>query len=231
MDNESQGFDTKLMFDAWKRTIDTQEHFNDICMKIRNFYISVVSALLAFIGLVLGDLDSPYFRAAGLEIHSALPVLLAVILATYLFYFIDRHWYHRLLLGSVKNALAIEEALKDKVPGIMLTHAIGENSPISVKDKGWGNSILYTFGWLFGSDPRVEDEKSIHSDAKIGIFYKSIAWLFIVVTLATASIGGMRFPDSPVGDAKAELFDTTGGQAGTDTAEPGAIEESPVTAD
>ena len=32
----------KLAVDVWKQSIDVQRHFNDICLKIRNFFIMVV---------------------------------------------------------------------------------------------------------------------------------------------------------------------------------------------
>jgi hypothetical protein len=40
----------EYIIEAWKKSIDVQQHFNEICMKIRNFYISLVSALIALIG-------------------------------------------------------------------------------------------------------------------------------------------------------------------------------------
>src|SRR4051794_6049092 len=109
--------------EAWKKSIEVQQHFNEICMKIRNFYISFVSALLALIGVVLSRMTDPYFQIWHFQVNVGIPVLAAIVFATILFYFIDRHWYHRLLVGAVKNALDIENALTSEVPGIGLTKA------------------------------------------------------------------------------------------------------------
>jgi hypothetical protein len=42
------------------------------------------------------------------------------IFGAYLFYFIDRYWYHRLLVGSVKHAIEIEKKYKNEMPELSL---------------------------------------------------------------------------------------------------------------
>jgi len=183
----------KLAIDAWKQSIEVQQHFNEICMKIRNFYISFVSALLALIGVVVSGIDDPFFVLWEYDVHIALPILFAAIIATYLFYFVDLHWYHRLLKGAVRNALEIEKRYKSEVVGLQLTTLIGRESPIDVSSN-WpiGNWLFWIFGILFGADDRVRKKNEVHSDAKIGIFYKSISWIFIVLFLAFAFFGGIK---------------------------------------
>ena len=182
-------------FDAWKQSIEVQRHFNDMCMKIRNLYITVLSALIAFLGLILSELNDPFFRVGMFSVHTSLVLLFSIVAATYLFYFIDRHWYHRLLVGAVQNAIEIEKSLKDKIPGIQLTYLIGENSPLDVSEKTPGATALYWLARIFGSDRRVKKDKKIHSDAKISMFYKSVGIFFVVIFVAIAFGGGIKKAD------------------------------------
>ena len=47
------------------------------------------------------------------------------------FWFMDRHWYHRLLLGAVRQGMKIEEKLETVLPEITLTESIKKESPTS----------------------------------------------------------------------------------------------------
>lgn len=190
----------KYTIEAWKQSVDVQQHFNEICMKIRNYYITVVTALLALIGVILSRVTDPFFAIGPWDVHTALPVLAAIVLASYLFYFIDRHWYHRLLLGAVRNALEIENHLDNSVTGIQLTTKIGDASPIDVSSWAPGSVLLWLLGVVFGADPRIRRDNMIHSDAKISIFYKSIAAMFAVLFVATALSGGV----TPVSNAASD---------------------------
>ena len=209
--NDANGDSHGHSIEAWKKSIEVQQHFNEICMKIRNFYISFIAALLAFIGVIAGRSSDPFFELGLYKVHIALPVISAIIIATYLFYFIDRHWYHRLLVGSVQNAIKIEERLKDEVYGIELSTTIGRNSPLDVSSRrSLGALLLWLIGIAFGSDRRVWSENAIHSDAKISMFYKSIGFLFIVFLIAGAAFGG-------VGKKHPDTAPVTGGEMTTTT--------------
>lgn len=54
----------------------------------------------------------------------ALLVLVAIIM-TVAFWLMDRHWYHRLLLGAVDHGRSIEDSLNTTLPQIGLTVSIG----------------------------------------------------------------------------------------------------------
>jgi hypothetical protein len=188
----------EYIVEAWKKSIEVQQHFNEICLKIRSFYISVVTALLALIGVVLSRAADPYFQVWQFQVSAGIPVLAAIVFATMLFYFIDRHWYHRLLVGAVQNAIAIENAIGRDVPGIGLTKMIGASSPLDVSGKGsWG---WYFLGRLFGADKRVKSDKKIHSDAKVALFYTSVAWFFLAVLVVAVFSGGDQAHASASGD-------------------------------
>ena len=90
------------IIEAWKTVVGVQKHFNDISMRIHSMFITILLALFASIGFLID-------KKLGLEIfhlnvqYSTLVPIFG-ILGTFLFYFIDRYWYHRLLVGSVKHA-------------------------------------------------------------------------------------------------------------------------------
>ena len=185
------------LMEAWKQSISVQMHFNDICMKIRNYYITVVSSLIALTGVIISQLDDPYFLIAGLFFHVSVPLLISIILASWLFYFMDRHWYHRLLMGAVINAAAIEDTLSETMKGVGLTKTISEHSPIDVEKKGFGERVLYVLALLTWSDNKAWKEKKIHSDAKIAIFYKFIAYGFLAILVVVTSSGGIKLDHTP----------------------------------
>jgi hypothetical protein len=177
----------KNIIDVWKTIVDVQMHFNDIEMRIRSTFITLVLALCASVGF----LTDKKITVDGATIFFITFIPLLGIVATYLFYFIDRHWYHRLLLGAVKHAIQIEKKHADTLPELSLSDAIGRESPVTLK-----NVISRSVATLVVSDQRYKKERVLHSDAKIEFFYKSIALLFILVFLVVLLFGGVLFGDS-----------------------------------
>jgi len=107
---------------AWGKSIDVQQHFNELEMKIRNYVITVVVAV---------------FGAAGIAMKENLPVLASLILVfgvvgVLLFWMMDALWYHRLLKGAVDHATFIEHRLSKHLPELGLSESIGKASPIKI---------------------------------------------------------------------------------------------------
>src|SRR5436305_1640039 len=101
----------KNVIDVWKAIVDVQMHFNDIEMRIRSVFITLVLALGASIGFMA---DKKLAIVVGsVTIFFVILLSLLGVIAAYLFYFIDRHWYHRLLVGAVKHAIEIEKKYAD----------------------------------------------------------------------------------------------------------------------
>jgi hypothetical protein len=111
-------------FKAWEKTIDVQQHFNNIEMQIRNIAITVLAGVIGAAGVVLKD-----------SAFSAAVIIFAGLIAWVAFFLMDRFWYHNLLYGSVKHAQEIEVRLQEKIPGIKLSTSIGNASPIHVFSK------------------------------------------------------------------------------------------------
>ena len=136
-------------------------------MKIRNLYFTILAAAIGLIGAVQGRKIVNVFP--GLTIHIVIFVVLAVIPISMLFYFLDRHWYHRLLLGAVKHCGDIEKKYKDTLPELQMGTYISKESPI--KFDGWWRNVFW-----FVKDKRYRDDSMLHSDGKLEVLYKSVIW-------------------------------------------------------
>jgi|GEM_PF-281073 phosphoglycolate phosphatase-like HAD superfamily hydrolase len=116
--------------EAWKKTVDVQMHFNDLELRIRNFAITLLGAILGVAALTLKD--NPSFIIYSLNIPVASVVAFIAFVCWNAFYFMDRFWYHRLLRGAVKQGLLFEKQICVAIPNFKLTKSIGDSSPFSV---------------------------------------------------------------------------------------------------
>jgi hypothetical protein len=120
------------------------------------------------------------------DIQFSTIVPLIGVLGACLFYFIDRYWYHRLLVGSVKHAIGIEKKYRDEIPELSLSDAIGKESPY----KPSGRLVRFA-AWLVVKEKRYRDSGNLHSDGKIELFYKSVVVGLLVLTVIVALMGGV----------------------------------------
>jgi len=134
-----------MALDIWKKTIDVQQHFNDLELRIRNYAVTVLAALFGVTAFAFKE--HLELSLIGIYTSAAVGVLLAGVIGWSAFYFMDRLWYHRLLQGAVDHGVSIEKRIQKVLPEIPLTDSIGRASPLS----------------LFGL--------KIHSKHKIDIFY------------------------------------------------------------
>jgi hypothetical protein len=147
--------------EIWKKVVDVQQHFNDLEMRIRNFAVTILGALFGAAGLALSrDIK---IDVGGVDFPLGLFFLLAALVTWSAFWFMDRHWYHRLLYGAVKHGMKVENSIKMAVPEIALTQSIGEESPIQLR------------AW------------KIRSPAKINIFY-GVGALAVIIAIVALSL-------------------------------------------
>jgi hypothetical protein len=116
--------DERAVVQAWKKTVDVQQHFNDLEMRIRNIALTVTAALMGAVGLGVSQLNLtavfPWY--SSLLAGSGLGLWIA-------FYFMDRRWYHRLLYGAVRHGEFIEQRCRIVLPELQLTDTISQQSP------------------------------------------------------------------------------------------------------
>jgi hypothetical protein len=152
--------------EAWKTTIEVQQHFNTLEMQIRNFAVTVLTAVLGAAAISMGQEKYASVSLGGFVVPLASILFLAGLVAWVSFYLMDRFWYHRLLDGAVEHAKGIENDLKDQLPGILLSTTIGKASALKLR----------------GPDGVWE----IHSNGKIDLFYGIVG--LIVAGLLVASL-------------------------------------------
>jgi phosphoglycolate phosphatase-like HAD superfamily hydrolase len=152
---ENIGFVTEL----WKKTVEVQQHFNDLELRIRNFALTIIAAVLGLAAYALKDnLKIILWRH---EVSLAAALLVTSVVVWLAFYFMDRWWYHRLLYGAVDHGRFIENRWKNVLPEFALTDSIGKYSPFP----------------FFG--------RKIHTPRKIDIFYGAgVAFLFLLAYFA-----------------------------------------------
>lgn len=132
-DSAADDDEIKNVLDVWKKTVDVQQHFNDLEMRIRNFAVTIVGVLIAAVGFTYQQsLETTLF---GFKFAAGLGIVLAAAIVWLGFFLMDRFWYHILLKGAVKHASLIEKKYSDKIPFIGLGGTISE---VSGSVKIWG---------------------------------------------------------------------------------------------
>lgn len=114
-------------------------------IRVRNFAITVTGAILGAAGFAVKEGLS--LTVFGFHVPLSAFLVFVGLLSGIGFWLMDRHWYHRLLLGAVRHGETIEKALQGVLPEISLTRAITLASPTKIGK------------W------------KIHSRTKMGFFY------------------------------------------------------------
>ncbi|WP_414501769.1 hypothetical protein [Zymobacter sp. IVIA_5232.4 C2] len=166
--------------EVWKKIVDVQQHFNDLELRIRNFALIVTGAFLGLGGYAIKD--GGFTNLCGNYISSAALIIGASLLPLCAFYLMDRLWYHRLLDGSVKAGIEVENKLKDIGIEVELGKHISNASPFNL--------------WVVN--------KKVHSRHKMDWFYGllSIAIIILSITLAHA----IKLPENIPKNIKNESF-------------------------
>lgn len=144
LDNEK----LKLVVEVWKKTVDVQQHFNDLELRIRNFALTLLVGVLGGTALALKEGRVPV-NVGGFQMSLASALMLAGFVGWTGFWLLDRHWYHRLLVGAVAHGKKIEEAWGETLP-VGLTKTIEENSHIPVKRRFTRILLVGVFSAVIG---------------------------------------------------------------------------------
>lgn len=145
----------------WSKIIDVQQHFNDIALRIRNIALGVFTFIIGGIGFTAKD--NMFMRLNGWEIPVSSLLAFMGIIIILAFFYMDRFWYHNLLVGSVKQGDDIEKKWGNIIPELKLTKAIGKASPHGV--------------WFF--------KGKVRSKHKFLIFYGLLAITLLAVFIIT----------------------------------------------
>ena len=97
----------KVQISIWERVVDVQMHFNDLCLRIRNFSISILGVLLG--AAAIAYRFAGYVIVFDYKIPTASIFITISVVVWLSFCLMDRFWYHELLKGAVHHAQKIEE--------------------------------------------------------------------------------------------------------------------------
>jgi hypothetical protein len=148
--------------DIWKKIVDVQQHFNDIEMRIRALAITALAAMLGAAGYA--HKEQIGLTIFGGWVSASFVITLLTLIVWMVFYFLDRHWYHRLLYGAVSAGAEMEKAIQTVVPELDLGGAISRSSPVELN--------------LLGRKVRLR------STAKMDLIYGGV----VVLLVATACV-------------------------------------------
>ena len=172
---------TGYYLDMWKQTVSVQQHFNDLELRIRTLALTALTFTLGAAGIAAKDGVRFEYGSANVSAGSAIAG--AGLMLWFSFWFVDRIWYHRLLIGSVIHGAALEKELSKTLPHAGLTQAISDNSPSEFK-LWWRPSrpVLFT----------------LHSSGKLTLFYVigAIPLLLLALLLFTP-VPTVSTPTSP----------------------------------
>lgn len=109
--DETEQKTLNIYLEEWKTIIQTQMHFNDLILRFRSIILTVFVALLGAIITIMKVIPQLSF--------SDFILLLAIPTTLWLTAFIiDYGYYHRLLMGSVAQALKFDNSDKFKRYGL-----------------------------------------------------------------------------------------------------------------
>lgn len=166
-DTKKTDSDAKNIIEIWKNIVGVQKHFNDIEIKLRSFALTLFTFLIAALGFSIKEDANIMIFNQFIPLGTIIGILgIGPIIG---FYFMDRHWYHRLLHGAVRQGIAIEKSIRNIYPEINLSDTIKQTSPLKF--------IFRRF--------------ELHSDHKLDIFYALLGG-FLLLASISLSFGAMN---------------------------------------
>ena len=114
----------------WSQIVTVQQHFNDIGLKIRNLTLTAFTFIIAALGYVVKEDIVFYLGKIEIKAITIFSFLGAIIMS--IFFFMDKYWYHKFLLGSVSQATKIENRWGKLIPELGLSNAISNKSRFQV---------------------------------------------------------------------------------------------------
>lgn len=195
---------TKLLVEIWKQAVDTQKHFNDMCVKSRQLGLTFVAASLgaALYLFIRAPVGAPEADAAARSIyaysfsvcgraivlHVSLAIIAAAAAAVYAVRRLDLGVYHQMLRGAVTFGEDLEQRHITPFVGLEkgMTQAISHFSRHSDAGVGLGPDGNYRYT---GHDKRNAGEKLRWFYNFIFIFLAFLTFLIFIATNFLKAVG------------------------------------------
>jgi hypothetical protein len=187
----------KLLVEIWKQSVETQKHFNDMCVKSRQLGLTFVAASLgAALYLFIrsnpsGELEAGVSHSISsyslticghqIVLHISLAVIIAAAAAVYAVRRLDLGVYHQMLRGAVTFGEDLEEKHIRHIVGLKkgMTQAISHFSRHSDAAVKPGSDGSYDY---WGQDRRNAGEKL---RGFYNFIFGLLAVLFVLVIVAS----------------------------------------------
>ncbi|MFB9080229.1 HAD family hydrolase [Flavobacterium procerum] len=119
----------------WSDIVKVQQHFNDIGLRIRNLALTAFTFIIATLGYIIKE--NIAFTIAGYEVNGITVFSFIGGVIIMCFFFMDRYWYHKFLLGAVNQATIIENKWHKIIPEIGLSNSITKQSGFNISFFGF----------------------------------------------------------------------------------------------
>ncbi len=106
--NQEPTTSDKLEF--WKQAINTQMHFNDLCVRSRQLGLTFVVAALGLSVVLLSNYSDAKIEVFSFNIHVAAFLMFICVIAVFAVWILDLGVYHKMLQGSVSFVEEMDKA-------------------------------------------------------------------------------------------------------------------------
>jgi FMN phosphatase YigB (HAD superfamily) len=159
--------------DCWKKTVDVQQHFNDLELRIRNFAVTLLTAIVGLSAFALKE--NLFLTLFGRDFSIASVLLLIGAGAWCAFWSMEQHWYHRYLKGAVNHGTFIEKKWAGSLPEMGLGGAISLASRAPQKESPPAGKVKLLFRKVYAAFTGS-------SASRLRTFYLSV--LILTVSIA-----------------------------------------------
>lgn len=173
--------------ELWKMSVDVQKSFNTISWQIRGLGLTAITAAFGGAGVLVKE--SVTLTLQGREVSAAGGILVLAGLLWASLWFMERRWYHRLLVGAGKQAEHLEGelrvALGDRKIGLSrdITEA-SHSTPWVVRKKvvvrHRGTVAMRRRWWPFGLERRQTKARN-----RLDAFYLWVAGIIALGVVAS----------------------------------------------
>jgi hypothetical protein len=176
----------KIIYDIWAKAVETQMHFNEMCVKSRQLGLAFVAAALGVAIVLLGKKEdfSLSFVLCGKTIllHASVLIILTSVMALFAVRLLDLNVYHRMLRGAVTFGEDFEEQYMKKIFSLQkgMTQTISHYS--RYED---ANKTAASGGYNYTGSVQKSAEEKIKRfyNLSTGALVASAVFLFVVTNL------------------------------------------------
>jgi uncharacterized integral membrane protein len=188
------------LIEVWKQTVGVQQHFNDLCWRIRGLALTALTFALGAAAIAAKDpVEVDLF---GWHLQLAAIVTFLGLVLWRAFYFVDRRWYHQLLIGSVTYGAALEARMIEAVPDLGWQRVDEDANDVGVP-VGLGGAISVASQAVAVN--LLVRRPTMKSTDRLRLFYEVISGLLVLVVVVFAAAS----PDTKASGVKPTLSPTS----------------------